>query len=208
MCVNFGFSATRIACAEQAPRRAGLFLLLLMSLGSIGCTGVGKVTVLSVDVDTFVPGAASLPAHASVEVFDVREGAELERTALTTSMGAIEFEPPEVETVRQLVQASADRLLVQQVAPGQAVKILCGIRSFDVRTPSTALYWDMTAEFELVLRIGDEDRAAAGRATERTYIWPSQERLQAVTDEAFAELAGNVDKALAELLALKQNEGH
>jgi len=203
---HFSSSAAQRSCVDPAPRRAGLLVLVLLSLGSVGCTDMGEVTVLNVDIDTFVPGAASLPARASLEVFDVREEAELERTALGTSMGGVEFDRPAVEIVRQLVQASADRLLERQAAPGEAVKILCGIRAFDVRTPSTPLYWDMTAEFELVLRIGDEDRTAAGTATDRTFVWPTQKRLQAVTDEAFGELAGNVDKALAELLALAHSE--
>ena len=109
MCLNLSLSAALFPCASPAPRRAAWLVLALVSLGGAGCSDMGEVTVLSVDIDTFVPGAASLPARASIEIFDVREEAELERTALGTSMGGVEFEPPAIEIVRQLVQASADR---------------------------------------------------------------------------------------------------
>lgn len=197
-----GLSFYRESVIPSTSRRSAIFAAFLLAAALSGCADSGEVIVLNMDVDTVVPGDGDLPSRASVEVFDIREEAELERTALNTSMGAIEFDPPESELVRELVQARADSLLAQQTDFHGPAKILCGIRVFDVRTPSTALYWDMTAEFELVLRIGNEDRSAAGSATGRTFIWPSRARIQAVTDKAFVELARNIDIALTELFAL------
>ena len=88
-------------------RRLLPFLLAAIA----ACADVGKITVLAVSVATYVPEAADLEQRARVEVFDIREQRVLERTALSTSLGTIEFQPRETLVVERLVQALADRLL-------------------------------------------------------------------------------------------------
>jgi hypothetical protein len=123
----------------------------------------------------------------------------MERTALSTSMGTIVFEPPESVAVGELVQAQADRVLAMSGTASRP-DILVGIRTLDVTTPGTALYWDMVVDIELLLRVDDQERSAKGTAVGRTWLWPSQERLQSVTSAAFADLSRNLDVALRELL--------
>lgn len=173
-------------------------VILLLTIGA--CADAGRVTVLGVSVATYVPEAAELERRAAVEVIDLRDQRVLERTALWVSLGAIEFQPRETVVIQRLVQALADRLLATPAAGSTMPTIYCGIRAFDVTTPSTMVYWDMTTGIELVLRIGDQERIATGSATERTWIYPSRERLQRVTDNAIAALAASIDTALAELL--------
>ena len=177
-------------------RRLLPFLLAAIA----ACADVGRITVLAVSVATYVPDAADLEQRARVEVFDIREQRVLERTALSTSLGTIEFQPRETLVIERLVQALADRLLAGYAGMQTMPEILCGIRVFDVTTPSTMLYWDMNAEIELLLRVGERERLAKGAATERTWIYPSQEHLQRVTDRAVGVLAADIDVALAELL--------
>jgi len=176
--------------------------MLVMS----GCADVGEVTVLTVDAQAYVSAAANPQRTVIVEVYDIRQTARRERTALDVSMGNIRFEPPEDQIIRELVQAKADSLLGQRAAIEPLPNILCGIRVFDATTPSTLLYWDMTVEIELVLRAGNEERTARGRATGRTFIWPTQERLAKITHMAMTVLADDLEIALTDLLAAPINE--
>ncbi|MDH5622731.1 MAG: hypothetical protein OEY74_11675 [Gammaproteobacteria bacterium] len=178
----------------------------LATLTLCGCADVGEVTVLTVDAQSYVSGATGSQQRALVEVYDIRQTARRERTALDVSLGNIRFEPPEEQIVRELVQAKVDRLLGQRAAPETPPNILCGIRVFDATTPSTMLYWDMIVEIELVLRAGDKERTARGRAAGRTYAWPTKERLARVTGMAMTVLSDNLDVALNEILAVPLNE--
>jgi hypothetical protein len=181
---------------QEAPLR---YLLLVVGFMLAGCADLGKTTVLEVEIATYVPESASLDRIATVKVFDIREHATLERTALSTSMGKIVFAPHETAIISELVQAEADHLLA---AAGSTSRrdILVGIRILDVTTPSTAFYADMTVDIELVLRVGDEERSAKGAAVRRTWVWPTQERLQSTANAAFSDLSNSIEVALRELL--------
>jgi hypothetical protein len=175
---------------------AGLLMLL------VGCASdvqIGERMVLQLPdrgADLVVPPSLTTP---DVEVFDIRLEAEMERNALGASMGAIEFVVPETELIHRLVESRAI-VLMSNVGLTDVPPIICGIRRFDIKTPSTPLYWDMVADIELVLRVHDIDHTAFGKATARTWIWPTTERLQAVVDEALLNLGVSVDTALTELL--------
>ncbi|MFZ5555287.1 MAG: hypothetical protein ACOZDY_00970 [Pseudomonadota bacterium] len=171
--------------------------------GSKAAPTGGAVSDITVRVDParFAPEAAALPRVAKVEVSDIRQKVHSERTTIGgLSMVRIVIEPGEVEIVRALVQAKADAALAR-LGRASAPTVYVGIREFGVQTPATALYWDVTAKVELVLRVGGQDRTAAATVTERTYWWPTQELVQRVTDEALWQVAAQTEKALAELLA-------
>ena len=80
----------------------------------------------------------------------------------------------------------------------------CSIRIFDIKTPATLLYWDVNTTIELVLRVGNQDRIVTGTATERTYIWPSQEIIERVTTEALKQVSAKAERALIDLFASGQ----
>jgi len=76
--------------------------------------------------------------------------------------------------------ADALRTIGHKVGPSaQGVIVEGELLKFWVATPATALYWDVTAELELKLRIsgfGQEPgktRIYTSKKTERTYAWPS-----------------------------------
>ena len=115
-------------------------------------------------------------------------------------MGRVTLEPPEVELIREIVPIQADALLAK-TDPQATPLIQCGIRVFDIVTPATALYWDVTVRKEIVLRVAGQARTARGASIERTYAWPSEDIIQRVTHEALRRMAGESAKALSELLA-------
>lgn len=176
--------------------------MLVMS----GCADVGGVTVLTVDSQSYVPAVTNSQKRVIVEVFDIRHTARRERTALDVSLGGIRFEPPEEQIIRELVQAKADSIFGPRAAIEPPPNILCGIRVFDATTPSTMLYWDMIVEIELVLRVGDKERTAKARATGRTYVWPTEERLAKIMHMAMTILSDDLEVALTELLPVPSKE--
>lgn len=100
-----------------------------------------------------------------------------------------------------VVEAKADQVLASRgVTEAQTVQ--CGIRTFEIATSATPLYWDVNAKIELVLRVHGQDRTVSGMATERTYVWPSEALIQRVTTEALRKLGAESENALAELFAL------
>ncbi len=156
-----------------------------------------------VNVDA-VPAASQHEPNGQavkVEITDIRKATNQERTTIGgVSMGKVILKPPEEELVRQLVQAKADEAFARHPKAAPRI-VLCGIREFQVSTPATLLYWDVNAKIELVLRVHDRDRIVSGSATERTYVWPSQEIIRRVTQAALNRVSQETGQALAGLLA-------
>jgi hypothetical protein len=139
--------------------------------------------------------------HGSVKVVDIRKHAESERTTIGgLSMGMIALNPPEAVLVQGLIEAQVARVFAAG-AMAEPGKVLCGIRVFEISTPATLLYWDVNAKVELVLRVGNQDRIVSGQATERTFIWPSEEIIRRVTMAALDQVGTEAGRALAELAA-------
>ncbi len=139
--------------------------------------------------------------HVRVQVTDIRKEANLERTTIGgISMGKITLDPPVPELVRVVIEARADEALMRSglIEPRS---VMCGIRVFDVSTPATMLYWDVTTKIGLVLRVGGQDREINGSAAERTFVWPSDDIIKRVTQEALRQVSAEADQALAELFA-------
>jgi len=163
-------------------------LLAAAALAAAGCAVTPPSGNFPVPVDLAAFGAAKA-ASGRVDVVDARQVIRMERTTIgAKSMGRIALQPGEVDLVRALV---ASRL------PAGADPVRCEMRTFDVITPATALYWDITTNIELVLKLPAGDRVASGTATERTYAWPSDELIGKVTVAALKQAGAQVDKALA-----------
>lgn len=178
-----------------------LAAILIVGLGACGSMSDTRV---SIDVDRIAARAPDLPPRAQVEVIDIRKQARLERTTGIgdVSMGRVTLDPPEAVLVRRIMAAKADLLLATLPATQTLPVIRCGIRMFDIVTPGTALYWDVTARIELVLRVAGKDRTVSGLAVERTYVWPSEEIIDRVTQEALRQVADATGRALPELLGV------
>jgi hypothetical protein len=157
--------------------------------------------VVPIDTKQIAPLGKDASGRVQVQVTDIRREANLERTTIGgISMGRITLEPPAQELVQAIVEARADQVLASRGAT-EPQTVQCGIRSFEIATPATPLYWDVNAKIELVLRVHGQDRTVSGVATERTYIWPSEALIQRVTTEALGKLGAEAEKALAELFA-------
>lgn len=177
-------------------------VVLLMAGGWAGEGRAMSDVDITVDLAKLAPERPAAPKLAKVEVSDIRKAVNQERTTIGgISMGRITLQPPEADLVRALVEAEADTALAKLGKDAPPETIYCGIREFQVETPATMLYWDVTARIELVLRVGAQDRPVSAKATERTFVWPSQEMIQRVTEKALIEAAAQAGKALAELLA-------
>ena len=183
-------------------RPAGRFVIALLAALVAGCsTAPPEGLPIRIDAAQIVgPAAASVPGRVKVEVTDIRREAAMERTALGASLGKIDLQPPAPEIVRAIVQAKADEVAARRGST-EPQTVLCGIRVFDITTPSTPIYWDIDAKIALVLRVGGCDRAVTAAATDRTFVWPSEELITRVTSEALKRLAADIERTLTDLLA-------
>ncbi len=176
-------------------RRTVLGLVALLA----GCAATFSGVTVSIDAAKVVARANQTPQRAQVRVTDIRREANLERTAFAgASMGQITLKPPVEEIVQAVVEAQAEEVLARRgIAEPQTV--VCGIRTFDITTPATALYWDVHATIELVLRVRGQDRVVRGVATERTFVWPSEQVIARVATAALRQLAAETEGVLTEL---------
>jgi len=178
----------------------GLPLLLLSCASNDTLHGVTVV----IDPGAVIPRAQTA-GRAEIEISDLRERPTQERTTIgNISMGEIIVQPPEAVLARYIVETKAHQVLAEQPADGPRPRIQVGIREFQITTPATALYWDVTTRVELVLRIGGRDRTASGVATERTYTWPGKEVIERVTTQALQQAARETETGLRELLRADQ----
>jgi uncharacterized lipoprotein YajG len=168
-----------------------------------GCATTPSEVAVSIDTTQVLGRAADAPRRAQVQVTDIRREATLERTTVGgVSLGRIDLKPPVPELVRAVVQTKADEVIARQgIADAQTV--LCGIRVFDITTPATAVYWDINTKIEIVLRVRGQDRTVTASATDRTFVWPSEELIGRVTTEALKNLAAESERALTGLFAAR-----
>jgi hypothetical protein len=176
------------------------FATLACALLLGACATGGQELVVPVDVAS-VAGAPATGTAAAVklDVADARTLIRMERTTVgAVSMGRIALRPPEADLVRALVGSRLQAALAKGAAAPDSVA--CAIRTFDVLTPATALYWDVTTNIQLAVRVRGAERVVSGTATERTYSWPSEDLIARVTAGALRQTSAELDKAFAELL--------
>lgn len=175
--------------------------VMVLAIFLAGCATGSQQLVVPVDTAAITGAAAGgAPASVKIEVTDAREVIRMERTTVgAVSMGRIVLKPQETDLVRAVVTSRLNAALAKGAATPDSVA--CAISTFDVITPATALYWDVTTNIALELRVRGDKRLASGTATERTYSWPSEELIARVTAGALRQTAAELDKAFAELLA-------
>jgi len=64
----------------------------------------------------------------------------------------------------------------------------------------------VNTRIELLLRVRGQDREVSATATERTYIWPSEEMITRVVNEALRQAEEKSERALQELLVLPRGQ--
>jgi len=134
--------------------------------------------------------------HTRVVVTDSRSETVFRRTTLfDIHMSHIELYPPVPELVRRMVEVQADRLLASRSGDSPET-VECNITAFDIRTPASLLYWDVETRIELILRVRGGTRSVSAAASERTFIWPSQEIIARTVREALHQAEERTGQAL------------
>jgi len=180
-------------------RASPLACLVAIAVLLGGCATPSTEVIVPVDVVKVAPRDGSQLRRAQVQVTDLRKEVNLERTTIGgISMGQVVLKPPAPDLIRTVIETKADDALARRGIT-EAQTVLCGIRTFDIATPATPLYWDVNARIELVLRVRGHDRMVSGAATERTFVWPSAEIIARVTAEALRRVGEAAERALGEL---------
>lgn len=195
-------------------RLAGSLACLLIAAGC--APGMENVRV---DMPAYqAVGAPSSPAAAPAKVkvgaiVDARQdsvGSHVgERTTVgNVSMGSVELEPPPTILMAQVLRAELGKMGHQVVSGGAQVSVGGKLLKFQVRTPATAVYWDVNGEVELALAAMRAGGAAyearyAATCTDRTYVWPGEEIIGKVLADCAAKIGAGLraDGALAAFLA-------
>ena len=124
----------------------------------------------------------------------------LERTSVGVHLDDITLLPDESELVRGIVERALVHYIKGRDINAGPLKIFCGIKTFDVKTPSTAFYWDVTTQIEVILRVESFETTVTGENIERTWVWPSEEMITRVTINALNQLSQKTIDALPELV--------
>lgn len=176
------------------------FFALLTTCLISGCAGAMSDVTIPITLETRPELAQEQKPTAGIEVNDLRRDSTMRRTAFTVSLGEITLSPSESELVKQLVANALIRLASDRGVLGELPTVYCGIKTFDIVTPATALYWDVTTRIELVLRIRGNERTVSGDAVERTWVYPSEEIIQRVATQALRLVSVAIERELPNIL--------
>lgn len=133
---------------------------------------------------------------ARVNVRDTRtlEMATSKReAAFGLSMGDITFDPSETQIVKNVLEIELTKLMKERGIQTQK-DFSCDIKTFDIKTPATALYWDVVGRIDLVLKPGGKEYGLSGTHTERTYVYPSEKIINKTIDASLNQIAAQLKK--------------
>lgn len=157
-----------------------------------------------VGLDAWSSREIEIPIARSPQIFTIAEVRDLrpdktrigERfAAFGVSMGNV-YLFGNVESV--LLDTISDELrgaghTVQNSGPGRSLSL--DILSFWAETKTTPLYWDIVADIRIRVRVertagtaGLAEREFSCEASERTYVWPSEELFSEALDDCLKEL--------------------
>ena len=137
-----------------------------------------------------------------IEIMDIRKDIAMEKTSIGGgSLGEIDLNPPEPELVRDIIEHTLCKIFIDKGSPNEMPIVYCGIKTFDIYTPATPLYWDVIAKIELILRVYGQDHTVSGSAIERTWIWPSQDIIHRVANEALRQVTVESEQELTSIFS-------
>ena len=148
--------------------------------------------------DVVIPEATTRQTFEFVSTTDSRtDRARIgERTAaFGTSMGSVFFDRSVPSFIQEAIGAEligAGHLLSND---GTGIPVSIDVINFWTHTNTTAMYWDVIANIEVEVSVGQEDTIQPARRTtfncktiERTYVWPSLDMVSDVMDQCLADL--------------------
>lgn len=131
-----------------------------------------------------------------------------ERTTIgNVSMGGIDMNPPPTDVMARVLKTEFTQMGYAVVSAAEQFTIGARLRRFQVLTPATALYWDITGAIELEMAVTARDGTKhearyATTCTERTYVWPSEDIIGSVVSACLGKVGAGIrgDAALAGFL--------
>lgn len=165
-----------------------LFFSLLILFICASCTGTTKNLIVSIDQQDFSNHSENRQSISNaVEVFDVRESSMMKRESLGVSLGQVTLKPNEINLIKSVIENALHQTLRNKIINPE-LKVYCGIKKFDISTPSTAFSWNIITKIRIILRVDDTERMIESGSQERTYIWPSEDIINRVTTSALNDL--------------------
>jgi len=186
---------------KSIDRIPPFFSVLLFTCLLSGCAGAMSDVTIPISMANLADLDQTREPSARIEVVDLRRDSTMRRTAFNVSLGEITLSPPENELVKQMVADALQRVVSDGGRREELPTVYCGIKTFDIVTPATPLYWDVTTRIELILRIRGNERTVSTEAVERTWLYPSEEIIQRVTTRALDDVGVVLEKELRTILA-------
>jgi len=181
--------------------RALHLLVIVLSAGILSaCTGAYSDVTIPIELQGQLAEPSGEIRSEAITVIDLRRDSVMRRTVFNQSLGDIVLSPPETEIIRQQVESTLDRLSRPNSEMASWPNIYCGLKTFDIVTPATPLYWDVTTRIELILRVLGKESSVSAEVVERTWVYPSVEIIKRVTQEALQNIAAQIDTSLPALL--------
>jgi hypothetical protein len=108
--------------------------------------------------------------------------------AFGVSMGDVYFYRSVPDFVEEMVVTDLKAAGHSLVNIGTGIPLKIAIKRFSARTETTALYWDTIADIEMSATVGSLEQAFTCEASERTYVWPTEELFNTVVDRCLKDL--------------------
>jgi outer membrane protein assembly factor BamE (lipoprotein component of BamABCDE complex) len=141
------------------------------------------------------------PTDVQVPVMDRRTNIVMERVvAGTMPMSGVVLQPGETDLITAIVTAKLREAIAAQPRSAGRPEVACELTEFSITTPGTILYWDVTTDIAVTLRVGSEQRSLTAHAVARTYWWPTESLIKEVTVKALKVIATGSGTALGELI--------
>jgi hypothetical protein len=141
------------------------------------------------------------PSDVQLEVADRRAKIVMERTTVgAMAMSGVVLLPTETDLIKSVITAKLQEAIAARPKSASTPPVTCELTEFSITTPATVLYWDVTTDIAVTLRVGDQRRSLTAHAVRRTYTWPSESLIKAATVEALKQIATASGPALSELI--------
>jgi hypothetical protein len=148
------------------------------------------------------------PENTDVQltVTDRRTNVVMERTAAGDQlMSGVVLQPSATDLIESIIAAKLKQAIAAQPKFARVPPVTCELIVFSITTPATILYWDVTVDIVIALRVGNQQRSLTAHTVTRTYLWPTESLIGTVTVEALKVIATESGPALSELVTLARS---
>jgi len=111
--------------------------------------------------------------------------------AFGVSMGDVYFYRSVPDFVEEMVVTELRAAGHTVMKSGVGTPLHVTIKQFSAKTETTALYWDIVANIELLVTVGNLEKSFRCKKSERTYVWPTEELFNTVVDGCLIDMMRN-----------------